>query len=1341
MKIPLRKIFLFVFLSLWLNILTGQNFNDLKFERYTNEDGLPGQQVSRAYQDSEGYLWFCTRGDGITRYDGLNFKNFAPIHGDSLSLDGYVYNYIFEDSSNRLWFGGTTGISIFKRDTEKFHNLKINKNANRNSCRWIYEDSKGKIWIGTTNGLYQVITSGKDSNDFRFVHFPFDIDNTKQPARIITAIQEDDNRVLWIATRSGLFYFDLSKQEFISINHAHLSSTNIIYITLKQGYLWVAAAGGIYKVELNNSVYTEPNITQYLDINDPLMMHLVPEKLQVTCITFDKGGNLWASSNVGLLILENPTGGPLTPQKFNINRNIWYDNTSLTHQQALWVYFDDYNIAWIATRGGISKYDKYRYKFKNYIHKQGNDQSLTDGYTNSIAENSTGKYAVVSHHTSFDIFHKKTNKIIAIPKNFVKGFFFNRVVCDKDDNFWLIGNQGRNNGILIKITIPNDFFDNPDYNKIKAKLYSNADYPELANVRKINSIFIDSEERIWFAANDRTLIIRKTVNGSLEDIKIGKAADLMAVPNDIDFVDIDFLCENKHGDIWMNRNEQFYKYDKENNSIVKTKIVVNNAVCFVFDRKNDSIMWVATRFNGLKKINVYTQESQTYNTNTGLPSNKITGIMEDHNRNLWIGTSRGICKLNLINNLVSIYTTRDGIQGDEFVELSYFHSKDGGMYFGGLYGFNYFNPEITGTTNQYKPTVKFTGLNINGIPVGIGESYDDKVILTKHIQYTDAFTLYPSMKKFTLEFAALSYSSSYKNKYKYMLKGYDKDWVTTTTSKPYASYSNLDEGSYTFLVKASNSDNIWNDIPATITIRVIPPFYKRMWFRFFIIFVFLLISASIYRIRLHQLKKKQLELEKLVSERTAELKYANFELHEQKEEILQQNKSIHLQNEQIHNKNQQLVIISEFGQKLTATLSTDAINSMTYNYISRLMDVHAFGIGIIKEDDKQVVYPVFFEKGRDVRSVIKDFSDACSLTIWSYFNQKPVVINNYEEEYQNYIPCTNIPDEGGLAMSRIRLPLTLEKKKIGILVVNSLKKNAYSEEDFTNLWTLASYLAIALDNASTYEVLTLQQEQMCEAHVALEEQKLQIANQAEELRKQKLKLEELNATKDKLFSIIGHDLKNPFQGIMGFSELVHMRVERQPIEKTRSMIDSIKNISKSAYQLLENLLLWARAQTNQSEFKPVDTSLYRIVSNVFSLVFVSAKEKNNKLENEVDENMEFVCDENMLETIVRNLVNNANKFTENGTITVGCNKSEDSVRINVTDTGIGIPESKIDILFNIDETKSIDGTAGEKGTGLGLIICKEFVEKHGGKMWVESKVCEGSTFYVEIPNINKQQGL
>ncbi len=230
------------------------------------------------------------------------------------------------------------------------------------------------------------------------------------------------------------------------------------------------------------------------------------------------------------------------------------------------------------------------------------------------------------------------------------------------------------------------------------------------------------------------------------------------------------------------------------------------------------------------------------------------------------------------------------------------------------------------------------------------------------------------------------------------------------------------------------------------------------------------------------------------------------------------------------------------------------------------------------------------------------------------------------------------------------------------------------------------------------------------------------------------KYEALNATKDKFFRIISHDLKNPFQQLVGLTGILKHDMGNLDKDELTHIIHMIHQSAESGSKLLENLMIWANAQTEKIEFKHEMIRLSEIANQSIEFVKALADAKEITLETSIDNLLQIKSDENMLDLVLRNLITNAIKFTpRNGRVSITANRDDDHVSISVRDNGIGIPPEKIASLFTIDKIYSTEGTEKEKGTGLGLLLCKEFVEKNHGSIHVKSQPGKGSEFIVRLP--------
>ncbi|HAM99397.1 MAG TPA: hypothetical protein DCQ26_12385 [Marinilabiliales bacterium] len=250
----------------------------------------------------------------------------------------------------------------------------------------------------------------------------------------------------------------------------------------------------------------------------------------------------------------------------------------------------------------------------------------------------------------------------------------------------------------------------------------------------------------------------------------------------------------------------------------------------------------------------------------------------------------------------------------------------------------------------------------------------------------------------------------------------------------------------------------------------------------------------------------------------------------------------------------------------------------------------------------------------------------------------------------------------------------------------------------------------------------------------IQKKKFEVEKEKENISAQKKELEAINATKDKFFTIIAHDLKNPFNTVIGISDVLLNKYDSYSKEKAIEYLEQINRYSKNAFNLLENLLQWARSQTGSLKINFRRANVSNVIDEVYELFTVTASQKQIHLVKEVNPKLHGYFDVAMVTTVVRNLVSNALRYTpEQGRILIRADETGDMLTIKISDNGGGIEPQKLESLFRIDVRQNFEDSDEMDGSGLGLIICKEFVLKNGGDIWVDSKLNEGTSFFFTLP--------
>jgi len=446
---------------------------------------------------------------------------------------------------------------------------------------------------------------------------------------------------------------------------------------------------------------------------------------------------------------------------------------------------------------------------------------------------------------------------------------------------------------------------------------------------------------------------------------------------------------------------------------------------------------------------------------------------------------------------------------------------------------------------------------------------------------------------------------------------------------------------------------------------------------------------------------------------SAQKQKTNKKLLEQNNKIVLQNEEIEIQKSVLERNNKELFQtyedikhLSNIGQKITSHLSFDQIAQEVYSNTNFISDDTFFLIGI-KDPSSQDFYAKYVLPGESkFKEKVSSLNNIDSIYEHTFvFGEEIFTPNLSKDTNRDYYNNDYIEIKEN-AESVICVPLAVNKKKVGVILIVSKKENAFLPVHLDIIKTLASYIAIALENAESY--------------IKIEDQKTE--------------LQKLNNTKDLVFSIISHDLRSPIGNMEIMLDIIDENMASYNYETAQSLLDITKGAARTAYNLLDNLLYWAKTQKNEIVFDPKLFDLSSKIKEVVSLFETNTTAKSINLVTIIPEKMKIIADENLIYTVIRNLVSNAIKFTpKNGSVTIMGEDFDDHILVSVKDSGIGISHENMKRIFDSNEHFTTYGTNNEKGTGLGLTLCKTFIRSHSGKLSVESIPEKGSTFSFTIP--------
>lgn len=820
------------------------------FERITKKDGLSQSTVTNIIQDRKGFMWFGTY-DGMNKYDGYTFKTYRHIENDNSSLSDNGAAYLYEDNKGFIWVtnNANEGICKFNPETEKFirykHNPDDSTSISSNTVYHIMQDSRNNIWISTNNALNLLIENkigDKITESFK----RFDISSIEGR---LTKIHENRNGKLLLFA-NYVYYFD---RESNTIKRASkiIEPANATYAIIsisedKAGNLWLGTIdSGIIKL-----VYDK----QTQSYKQAVLNKSIATLNGRNYVLIDYKNRIWIATNKNGLFQYSEKEDRLI--NFSNDKT---DLNSISDNSIISLFIDRSGILWIGTYSqGLCKYDLFKKQFYHFKSIPGNNNTLGGNVISSIHSTTPGELwigldkgggvnrLIFRNNKDPKVTHYKYS---STDNNTIGD---NNTLClvqRKNGEVWL----GSASNSLSKI-VPEKTGTN-ESPIIKRYLQGSWTF----------SIYEDSQGTIWGG----------TWGGGLWKYK-DKTNTFVYFRNDPD--DSTSLCDNiiwaiaedNTGNLWIGGhgkglsilpakekdklNPKFinFKHEEENDESLSSNTIN------VFCQDHTGTMWIGTA-GGLNKVvkkdNNLTKNKLSfisYHIKDGLPAEGIIGIIEDNNGNLWLSTSNGLSKFNVSELSFTNYTESDGLQSNEFWHNSYFKDQNGRIYFGGNNGLNAFYPDSI-KPNPFIPDIVITDIKLFNKSVEIGEEIDGDVIISKSINETSKIVLSYKNNMLSLEFAALHYTGSENSKYAYKMEGFDKEWIKTSADRRFATYSNLPAGKYTFKVKASNCDGVWNEEGTLLKIIITPPFWKTIWSRLSTILLIITVTYTIYRIRVRSI--------------------------------------------------------------------------------------------------------------------------------------------------------------------------------------------------------------------------------------------------------------------------------------------------------------------------------------------------------------------------------------------------------------------------------------------------------------------------------------------------------
>lgn len=808
----------------------------INFKNYNVEDGLAQSYVLSIEQDKLGNMWFATAG-GVSRFDGKKIINYSKQDG---LKEGYTFCLMY-DTSGKIWLGHYSGgISIYDFKKDSFYIFDHSDFINNYTVSRIYKDNKGNIWITTfKNGIFLY------RND-EILH----LDNSNGlpvADNSVFDVIEDKKGNIWLATSSGIIIYDNNDEEYDTPEFIIDSKNGLI--TEKIRSMFLDNTGNMWIGSGDNGFFIIPATALDRPIGNISSKIIYPDykqfkNISILTIQQDKDGYIWVGGRVGGVIKCFPVKSK--DQSIKVLR-AFTDSNGLPTDKIWTLYEDREGNMWIGTYGGgVSKYSGEL--FESYSTNEG----LIYKEVFAICQDSKNDFWIGTSGGGISKFsYSELSGILTHQKDITSDVLgsdnIRAIVEDHKKNIW-IGTWGKG---AVKINIHTG----------TKRIYTEEDglksnFISAIAVGKKGNVYIGTTKGLnkYITAKD---------NFEVKDIADGQ-----------NNINVRSMYVDKDNAFWI-ATQQLGLVKMENGIFSFPKGLPENLTIYCITEDKANNLWIGTSGDGIYKLS-NNQKLSNINTKNGLSSDDVYLITCDNNNNLWVGTSNGVDKIDFITDRIKHYGKKEGFLGIETNLNAVCKDKDRNLWFGTIDGFIKCNVDFD-RINNIPPITYISNIDI--------KNWDAP------IKNNDITVLPYYANEITIDWMGVSHSQPDEVVYKYMLSGKDEDWRAVTKNNHFT-YTNLDPGRYTFMLKAANNDKIWNTEPILFKFEITPPWYKTIpaYIAFVISITFIIYVFIKYRLR--QIEQEKKILEDKVNERTAELVKEKEKVEEQKTVIELKNKDI-----------------------------------------------------------------------------------------------------------------------------------------------------------------------------------------------------------------------------------------------------------------------------------------------------------------------------------------------------------------------------------------------------------------------------------------------------------------
>ena len=847
MKILYGLIFLFIF-NQYAN-----SQHSVKFDSYSIEDGLSQSHVTDIIQDEIGNIWFSTQ-DGLNKFNGYKFEVYKSQLNDSISLPNNYLHSLIKDDEGNLWFGTNRGIGKINPLTNQIE--KINRGNYPSLKGYIFNtlaiDSENYIWaLSEKHGINIINTKSKNVRI---------IPSIDQSSDFSTLFVDNQDRI-WVGTKSGrIFSTTFPYQTFreLETEEKQIKSSINTFANYGNNRIIVCSEAGVFVV---NSNYKVSYLSEFSEI----------KYQNFTSVLVESEEKIWlGTQDYGLYLLQNKN--KKKPSLFQYNTNP-YNSHSLCDNHINAIYPDHSGNIWIATEKGIAKFDIYKQGFTIIGINNNSDKGLIDQNVWSFSEDQDKKI-YIGTKKDLSIYDPIKNKFSHIYRNEKNEHYLMSIHPETPKKIWL----GFDDGLFLL-----EIKSKTEYSFKKIEFLENSIEKNI----RVYQIVPYKGNKLWIGSRaGLTLLDKNTMeytffHHSNLSYSIGDGA-------------IKVIYRDLKQNYWfVTNNDGLYKMEEENNNTLFIpyniqKYNESNSHITSMIQTDTGHMWLGTYGEGLKHLDLNTGQTINYSEINGLTNNVIYGLLDDIDKNIWISTNKGLSKFIPSTSTFINYTTNDGLPSNEFNTNAFFKDSDHNMYFGGIKGYTKFNNKSI-SINPIKPKVVISDITVHNKE----KNSSNKEITSQKNMDSLFLELAYSENDISFEFFSSHFSNPQKNTFKYMLEGYDKTFLFLDDDNK-VHYMNLPHDDYVFKVYGKNPDGIWSEKPATIYLKITPPFWLTWWFRIISFAFIALIIFYIYQIRVASIRRQKIKLELEVVKRTRKISEQNKQIIEQSNQVeLQKGKIEH----------------------------------------------------------------------------------------------------------------------------------------------------------------------------------------------------------------------------------------------------------------------------------------------------------------------------------------------------------------------------------------------------------------------------------------------------------------